>query len=553
MKQMLQIRCKNNKKSESVNEGATLFEIFCQLGLKLNYPPVSAKVNNKVEGLHYRVYNSCDIEFLTIESASGLRTYTRSLSFVLCAAFERLFPDGNIVFENAVSNGLYCTLRIGRDVTDDDVNRLRAEMKAIIDASMPIRRHQCPTEVALRHMERKGDSSRVKLLTTTNQLYTVFYQLGDTLDYFYGSLLTSTGGLSLYGLEKYEDGVLLRLPSLSNPKQLGPLIRQDKMFDVFREHHRTQELMELSTVGDFNCHVQAGHSAELINLSEALQEKKISRIAEQIAQRGNVRMVLISGPSSSGKTTFSKRLSIQLMTCGFKPLTISLDDYFVDREKTPKDENGEYDFESLYALDLDYFNADLNRLLAGEEIELPRFDFKEGRRVPSGNKLRMSPNSILVLEGIHALNPELTSGIARDAKFMVYVSALTSVRLDNHNYIPTTDNRLLRRIIRDYKYRGYSAQDTISRWPSVRKGEERWIFPFQENADVMFNSALLVEIAIIRDKVMPVLEQVPQRAPEYSEAYRLMKFLKYFVPVATDQLPPTSLLREFLGGSSFKY
>ena len=550
---MLQIRCKNNKKIQRANEGCTLFDIYKNSGLELRYPPVSAKVNNVVQGLHYRVYNNCDVEFLTIESASGLRTYTRSLALVLCTAFEELFPGGRLVIENPVSNGLYCTLHIGRKITLADVGALRRRMKELISADLPIHRHQCSTEVALRHMKRTGDTSREKLLKTVGNLYICYYQLNKTVDYFYGSLLTSTGGLTMFDIVKYYDGILLRFPSQNNPDTLGELVKQEKMFDVFREHHHKQEILDLSTVGDFNELVQQGMSSELINFSEALQEKNISRIAETIADKPSVRIVLISGPSSSGKTTFSKRLAVQLVTCGIKPLIISLDDYFVDRAHTPVDENGNYDFESLYAVDLDYFNHQMQQLLSGKEIELPRFDFKLGQRTPSGKKLRMTDKNVLILEGIHALNPELTKKIAPEKKFMIYVSALTSVRLDNHNYIPTTDNRLLRRIIRDYKYRGYSAQETISRWPSVRKGEERWIFPYQENADVMFNSALLIEIAIIRDKVMPLLEQIPQNAPEYSEAHRLMKFLKYFVPIPTDQLPPTSLLREFLGGSSFKY
>ena len=403
--------------------------------------------------------------------------------------------------------------------------------------------------------------SKAKLLRSVGRLYTTYYEIDGYKDYYYGTLLTNTRQLYLFGLEKYYDGMLLRIPSRDDPSRLGELVRQDKMFDIFQEHHRWQHILGMSTVGDFNEAVQQGRSTDLINgrstdlinVSEALQEKKISQIADMISTRRGVRMVLISGPSSSGKTTFCKRLSIQLLTCGVKPVPVSLDDYFVNREETPKDDSGEYDYESLYALDIELLNRQLNALFAGEEVELPRYNFQTGRSERSGRRLRLAADEVLVVEGIHALNPELTAQIPEEQKFRVYASALTTILLDAHNYIPTTDNRLLRRIIRDYKYRGVSAQETIHRWPSVRAGENKWIFPYQENADVMFNTALLFELAVIKSQAEPLLELVPENADEYAEAYRLLKFLKYISPIPNRQLPPTSLLREFLGGSSFKY
>ena len=359
--------------------------------------------------------------------------------------------------------------------------------------------------------------------------------------------------MGLWDVVKYSDGLLLRYPEQESPDNLGEMIQQDKMLEVFKEHNRWHDIMGVRTVGDINKACLKGHATELIHVSEALQEKKITRIADEIHQRGKVELVLISGPSSSGKTTFSKRLSVQLMTCGLRPRTLSLDDYFVNREDTPRDEKGEYDYESLYALDLPFFNGQLQALLKGDEVELPRFNFTTGRREFNGNKMRLEENTVLIMEGIHALNPELTPFIPEENKYRVYVSALTTIRLDNHNYIPTTDNRLLRRIIRDYKYRNYSAEETISRWASVRRGEEKWIFPYQENADAMFNSALLFELAVLKEHALPILNRVPQNCIEYSEAYRLRRFLEYFVPVQDKDLPPTSLLREFLGGSSFNY
>ncbi|WP_418326688.1 nucleoside kinase [Segatella sp.] len=553
MKQVIQIRCKNNKKSQKVEIGSTLFDIFSAFDLKMTHGPVSARVNNKVEGMHYRVYNSKDVEFLDMTSSSGSRAYTRTLFFVLCKAVQDIYPATDVVIDIPVSNGFYVDIRLGRPVVDEDVNIIRRRMQEIIDARMPICRFTVPTEEAVALFQEKGDVEKVKLLKTSGSIYTTYYKIGDYVDYYYGTLLTNTSQLYLFGLEKYYDGMLLRIPSLKNPDVLGEMTRQDKMFEIFKEHHRWQSILGIRTVGDFNQAIDANHSTDIINISEALQEKKIAKIAEEIASRKGVKLVLLAGPSSSGKTTSCKRLSIQLAVNGLKPLQISLDDYFVDREKTPKDASGEYDYESIYALDLDLINEQFNALFRGEEVELPKYDFQSGKSKKSGNKLKMNDNNVLVVEGIHALNPELTAHIPQEQIFRVYASALTTILLDNHNYIPTTDNRLLRRIIRDYKYRGVSAQETIHRWPSVRAGENKWIFPFQENADAMLNTAMLYELAVIKTQAEPLLQQVPENCEEYAEAYRLLKFLKYFKGIPYNNLPPTSLLREFLGGSSFHY
>lgn len=553
MKQVIQIRCKNNKKTQKVEIGSTLFDVFSSFDLKMTHGPVSARVNNKVEGMHYRVYNSKDVEFLDMTTASGSRAYTRTLFFVLCKAVQDIYPATDVVIDIPVSNGFYVDIRLGRPVVDEDVNIIRCRMQEIIDARMPIRRFTVPTEDAITLFQEKGDVEKVKLLKTSGSIYTTYYKIGEYVDYYYGTLLTNTSQLYLFGLEKYYDGMLLRIPSLKNPDELGEMTRQDKMFDIFKEHHRWQEILGIRTVGDFNQAIEAGHATDIINISEALQEKKLAKIAEDIAQRKGVKLVLLAGPSSSGKTTSCKRLSIQLAVNGLKPLQISLDDYFVDRDKTPKDENGEYDFESIYALNLDLLNDQFNALFRGEEVDLPKYDFPSGKSIKSGKKLKLEPSNVLVVEGIHALNPELTAHIPEEQIYRVYASALTTILLDNHNYIPTTDNRLLRRIIRDYKYRGVSAQETIHRWPSVRAGENKWIFPFQENADAMLNTAMLYELSVLKMQAEPLLQQVPENCEEYAEAYRLLKFLKYFKGIHYNNLPPTSLLREFLGGSSFHY
>ena len=553
MERMLQIRCKNNKKKVDVPLGCNLLDVYRILNLQMPYGPVSAKVNNKVEGLHYRLFNNKDVEFLDVTSASGMRTYTRSLFFLLVKAVEDTFPGCQLRIAAPIARGYYCKLRMEREVTPEDVALIRERMKQIVAEDIPFHRMQCPTEDAIDLFRQKGMTSKVKLLESVGSLYTHYYKLGDSIDYFYGSLLTHTGGLRVFDLIPYHDGCLLRVPSMKDPDKLEEMVNQQKLLDIFDEHHSWQDIVGISTVGDFNRACIDGHATDLINVSEALQEKKIARIADEINSRKGVRIVLIAGPSSSGKTTFSKRLAIQLMACGLKPYPVSLDDYFVDREKTPLDEHGEYDFESLYALNLELFNTHMKALLAGQEVVLPKYNFQAGKSESSGNVLKLEENTILILEGIHALNPELLPQIDETCKYKIYVSAITTIMLDDHNYIPTTDNRLLRRIVRDFKYRGCSALDTIRRWPSVQAGENKWIFPYQEHADIMFNSALLFELAVIREQAIPLLEQVPENVSEYSEAYRLRKFLRYFVPMPSLQIPPTSLLREFLGGSSFQY
>ena len=553
MKQEIQIRCKNNKKSIYATIGSTLSDVFKQLNLKMPYNTVCAKVNNKVEGMNFRLYHNADVEFLDMTSGSGSRNYTRTLFFILCKAVHDLFPRSYVVIDIPVSNGYYVDINIEREVTIDDVSQIRQRMQEIIDAAMPIKRHEVPTEEAIQMFSQKGDEAKAKLLKSAGSLYTTYYQIDDYVDYYYGSLLTNTSQIYLFGLEKYYDGLLLRIPDLKNPDVLPEMTRQDKMFSIFKEQHQWQNIVGVRTVGDFNEIVEAGGGTDLINVSEALQEKKISRIADEIASRKDVKLILLAGPSSSGKTTTCKRLSIQLVANGLKPLQISLDDYFINRVQTPLDENGEYDYESIYALNLELINEQFNALFRGEEVELPKYDFQLGVSKPSGKKVRMKENNVLVVEGIHALNPELTAHIPEKQKYRVYVSALTTILLDDHNYIPTTDNRLLRRIIRDYKYRGVDARDSIRRWPSVRSGENKWIFPFQENADAVFNSAMLFELAVIKQQAEPLLEQVPENCEEYSEAYRLRKFLKYIRPIPNKDIPPTSLLREFLGGSSFRY
>lgn len=553
MKQVLQICCKNNKKTQDVAIGSTLSDVFKQFNLKMPYGPICARVNNRVVGMNYQLYHNKDVEFLDMHDASASRNYTRTLFFILCKAVHDLYPGSRVVIDIPVSKGYYINLHIGREVTDEDATRIRERMQQIIDEKIPIERFEVRTEEAIRMFEQKGDEAKVKLLKSIGSLYTVYHRIDDYVDYYYGALLTNTSDIYLFGLERYFEGLLLRIPSKHDPSQLGALVKQDKMFEVFLEQHRWQHILGVSTIGDFNEAVKAGHATNLINVSEALQEKKISQIADQITTHPEVRVVLIAGPSSSGKTTFCKRLSIQLLANGIRPVQISLDDYFVDREKTPKDADGDWDYESIHALDINLINLQLSALFRGEEVELPKYDFLSGRSGMSGKRLRLADRQVLLVEGIHALNPELTAQIPKRQKFHVYISALTSILLDDHNYIPTTDNRLLRRIIRDHKYRGVSAQETIRRWPSVRAGETKWVFPYQENADVMFNTAMLYELAVIQEQAAPLLEQVPENCVEYSEAYRLRKFLSYITPIPSRALPPTSLVREFLGGSSFRY
>ena len=553
MEKLVKVHVLNNDRVVEVPIGSTIEEVYALSGVEIEHGPISANVNNKVEGMHYRVYKQKQVEFLDITSPSGSRAYTRSLFFVLCKAAHDLFTPCKVSIDIPVSNGYYVNLNIGRPVTLDDAGAIRRRMQEIIDAGYPIHRHETTTKEAIEMFDGLHNRSKVKLLKSTGRLFTTYYDIDGYVDYYYGSLLTNTKQIYLFGVEKYFDGLLLRLPSREHPNELGEMTHQDKMFGIFKEHHQWQDILGLRTIGDLNETIMNGYSSELIQISEALQEKKIARIADEIAQRKGIKLVLIAGPSSSGKTTTCKRLSVQLAVNGIHPVGISLDDYFLDRDKTPKDDKGDYDFEHLHALNLPLLNEQLAALFRGDEVELPRYNFQKGMSEWSGKKLQLKGNEVLVVEGIHALNPELTSEIPNDQIFRIYASALTTILLDNHNYVPTTDNRLLRRIIRDYKYRGVSAKETIRRWPSVRAGENKWIFPYQENADVMFNTAMLFELAVIKNQAEPILRQVPQNAPEHAEAYRLLKFLSYIAPINDLEIPPTSLLREFLGGSSFKY
>ncbi len=553
MAKTINIRCANTGRTHKVPMGFNLEEVYELLELKMPFGPTSAKVNNKVEGLHFVLFNDKDIEYLDITSPSGHRTYTRSVFFVLYKAAHDLFPDAMLRIENPVSNGYYCHIDLPGGITPEQVEQLKVRMQEIINDDLPFHRLTAHTDEAVKLFRDAGLENKAKLLESCGRLYTHYYTLGDVANYFYGSLLVRTSQIYLFDIIPYGDGILIRVPDSNNPSQLRPMRDQPKMFDVFRQQHSWQKILGVTTIGELNAACAAGYANDLINVSEALQEKMISRLADQIAENPKYKVILIAGPSSSGKTTTSKRLSVQLMACGKRPVPISLDDYFVDREKTPLDENGNYDYESVYAMNIPLFTEQMNALIKGESVELPRYNFQTGKSEMSGNVVKPTSETIFILEGIHALNPALTENIPAENKFKIYASALTTILLDNHNYIPTTDNRLLRRIVRDYKYRGCSARDTISRWPSVRAGEEKWIFPFQEEADVMINTAMLFEFGVLREQALPVLEEVPETAPEYTEAIRLRKFLSYLNPISIQALPPTSLLREFLGGSTFRY
>lgn len=556
MSDTLTIYCKNTATYHEVPIGASLLEIYTLVGSPLAYKPMNALVNNKTEGLTYRCWQPKDIEYVDYTQLSGMRTYVRSLCYLFSKAVNDILPDATLKLEHSISKGYYCVVHNGMPHVDaETIGKIKQRMRELVDADLPFRLKTVRTEEAVVLFRAKGMDDKASLIESAGLPYTSYYELDGYINYFYGCLTPSTGYIQLFDLVPYFEGILLQVPKRSNPAALEPVIRQNKMFQVYKEHLTLLNTIGLENVSDLNRAIAKGMASEVVMVSEAIQEKQIARIAEEIAQRyqEGVRIVLISGPSSSGKTTFCKRLEIQLITNLIHPVGISLDDYFLNREDTPKDEFGEYDFESLYALDLPYFNNDLHRLLSGEEIEVPTFDFEMGRRVFKGKKLKLSSNSVLVMEGIHALNPELTAMIPDELKYRIYVSVLTSISLDNHNWIPTTDNRLLRRIIRDYRFRGYSARDTIARWPSVRRGEDKWIFPYQENADAMFNSAMLYELAAIRKFAEPILLEVRESDPENAEAYRLLRFLRYFNYLPDEGLPGTSLLREFLGGGSFRY
>lgn len=533
--------------------GSTLQEIQELLQVKLPWECVGAQVNNMAEGLRYRVYKPKDIEFIDISSLSGMRIYVRSLCFVLYMAVDEVKPNSRLRIEHPISRGYYCEVNHHQSVTDDEIEQIKRRMHEIIARDIPFHREEVHTSEAVRLFREKNLNDKADLLETSGMLYTNYYRLNNHIDYYYGSLLPSTGKLYLFDLVRYDDGLLLVIPQRKQPDRLEEVILQPKMMSIFDEFTHFNFIAGLSNVGKLNLLINKGHASDLLQVNEALHEKKIATIADEIASRKHVKVILIAGPSSSGKTTFAKRLSVQLMTNLVRPVSVSLDDYFVEREHTPLDENGRHDFESLYALDLELFNRDIQQLIAGKEVNLPTFNFHTGKREYNGKKLKLHPASVLLLEGIHALNPELTPHIPEEVKYRIYVSALTSISLDDHNWIPTTDNRLIRRIVRDSQFRNYSAQETISRWESVRAGEDKWIFPHQENADAMFNSAMLYELAVLKKYAEPLLRDVPRSAPEYAEAYRLSRFLSYFKQIHESEIPPTSLLREFLGGSSFKY
>ena len=555
MSETITIYCKNNNTYKDVPIGSSLLDIYTAVGAPLRYRPMNAQVNNKTESLNFRCWQPKDIEFIDYTQLSGLRTYVRSLCHIFSKAVYDIWPTATLNLEHPVSKGYYCVIHNGKNIDLETIEKIKKRMWELIDADLPFLHKSVRTVDAAVLFRERGMNDKARLIETAGLPYTSYYELEGYINFFYGCLTPSTGYIQLFDLEPYMDGVLLRIPKQTDPMELQPVIKQDKMFEAYKEHLTLQRTVGLDNVGDLNLAIEKGRSQDIILVSEAMQEKQVAKIAEKIADgyKEGIRIVLISGPSSSGKTTFCKRLQVQLTTNLLHPVGISLDDYFLNREDTPKDEHGEYDFESLYALDLPYFNKDLKKLLSGEEIELPSFNFESGRRIFKGKKLKLRENSILVIEGIHALNPELTEFIDDKYKYRVYVSVLTSISLDNHNWIPTTDNRLLRRIIRDYRFRGYSAEDTINRWPSVRRGEDKWIFPYQENADAMFNSAMLYELAALRKYAAPILAQVPESNKANAEAYRLLRFLRYFNYIPTEELPGTSLLREFLGGGSFKY
>ena len=559
---MLQVRCKNNGITKSFPEGCSLVEVYQALAaeLQMPYPVVSAKVNNTSQGLKFRLYHNRDVEFLDACSGSGHRVYVRSLCFVLYKAVSDVFPGSKLFIEHPLARGYYCNFkkRTGEPLSDDDIARICQRMQEVIDADMPFRRVEATTEEAVRVFRDRGFSDKVKLLETSGQVYTDYYMLGDTVDYYYGPLVPSAGYLKVWGLERYQDGLLLRVPDKHNPLVLAERVEQPRTFEVFAEKVRWDIIMRLSNAGDVNKAILNGYASELIQVSEALQEKKIVKIAEEIEARFHreqnpIRLVLITGPSSSGKSTFCKRLSVQLLACGLRPLSFSTDDYFVNRVDTPKLPNGQYDFDNIETVDYKLLGNHLSRLMKGETVEVPEYNFVTGKREFNGKELRLSGDSVLIIEGIHALNPLLTNEVPEELKYKIYISALTSISLDDHNWIPTQDNRLLRRIIRDYNKGAFSARETISQWKSVCEAEDQWIFPFQETADVMFNSALNIEFAVLRTHAEVILASVPKNCPEYAEAHRLLRFLHYFIPISDKEIPPTSIMREFVGGSSFKY
>ncbi|GHV51544.1 uridine kinase [Bacteroidia bacterium] len=554
MTELIRIYCKNTASHIEVEAGASLEEIYQAAGCPLNYPPMNAFVNNKAERLTYRCWQPKTVEYAGYASLSGQRTYVRSLCHILTKAVNDVLPSATLCLEHPISKGYYFVIHNGGQLSVETIGLIKRRMQELVDADLPFIYKTVQMKDAAAMFRSRGMADKAQLIETTGMLYTSYYELDGYANIFYGSLVPSTGYIKLFDIIPYFDGALLRVPRMNNPEELEPVVPQGKMFEVYKESLELLHTLDVDNAGDLNKAIAEKRVGEIILVSEAMQEKQIARIAEKIADQydDGLRIVLISGPSSSGKTTFAQRLSIQLKTNLYHPFSISLDDYFVERKNTPRDETGDYDFESLYALDLNYFNNDLNKLLQGLAIKQPSYNFVTGKRKYKSNMLQLQKKSLLIIEGIHALNPELTAHIERKHKYKVYVSALTSISLDNHNWIPTTDNRLLRRIVRDFRFRNYSPVQTIARWESVRKGEEKWIFPYQEMADSMFNSAMLYELAALRQYAEPILEQVKEDAEEYAEAYRLRRFLRYFKPISGIELPGTSLLREFLGGSSFQ-
>ena len=559
---MLQIRCKNNNVTKSFPEGSSLLDVYQEFAdeIRLPYPVVSAKVNNTSQGLKFRLYQNRDVEFLDAREGSGHRVYVRSLCFLLYKATQDVFPGSKLFIEHSLSRGYYCNFKkkTAESLQDDDVFLIKARMKEIVGLDMPFRRTEATTEEAIRVFTERGFQDKVKLLETSGQIYSDYYMLGDTVDYYYGPLVPSAGYLKVWDLERHEDGLLLRVPDWNNPSRVAEKVAQPKTFSMFAEKTRWDIIMRLSNAGDVNKAIMRGYASELIQVSEALQEKKIVQIAEEIDRRFHqekdpVRIVLITGPSSSGKTTFCKRLSIQLLACGLRPVSFSTDDYFVNRLDTPKLPNGDYDFDNIETVDYHLMEDHLMRLMAGERVEIPEYNFVTGKREYNGKRLKLGSDTVLIIEGIHALNPLLTQKIDDTLKYKIYISALTSISLDDHNWIPVRDNRLLRRIIRDYNKGAYTARQTIAQWKNVCEAEDRWIFPFQETADAMFNSALNIEFAVLRTHAEIILSSVPRNCPEYAEAHRLLKFIHFFLPVSDKEIPPTSIMREFVGGSSFKY
>ena len=554
---MVNIFCINTNTSKSFPEGMTLMEMLPEFGLEGKYPILCAKVNNVSQGLKYRAFNSRQVEFLDYTSYLGRSVYCNSLCFLFCKAAKDVFPDSRVVIRRPISKGYFCTIvkADGNSVTEDDLVLIRARMTDMVEKDIPFRRHEVRVQEAIDLFKKLGHEDKVKLLLTSGDVYVNYYTLEDTPDHYYEALLPSTGYMKVWDVSMYKDGILLRVPDRHAPEQLAPFVEQPKTFDVFSENLKWNRIMGLENAGDVNLACQRGEASDLIKIAEALQEKKIVQIAEEIERRVNdpenpVRLVLITGPSSSGKSTFCKRLSIQLKACGIRPISFSTDDYFVNRLDTPRLPNGEFDFDNFETVDHRYLQSDVVKLLNGETVDVPEYNFVTGLREFNGRKLKLEPGSILIIEGIHALNPRLTDMVPDSSKYRIFINTITSISLDDHNCIPTSDNRLLRRIVRDFNKGAFTARESIMHWPNVRRSEVQWIYPYQENADVLFNSAYLVEFAVVRAHAERILMTVPKNCPEYSEAHRLRKFLNYFTPVSDKEVPATSLLRSFIGGSS---